>query len=280
MFTSFRHIQARLSFYLPNPSQHLCLRRKERLLPRFITLIGVFWLMSTPLQLPAAEVMMFLPGGGTFEKQVTSYKERRMQQVVPQTSDYSCGAASMATLLRYHFGQKLTEKDAILGMFEHGDKESIRKRGFSMLDMKRLAQSRGLKVEGYKITDADTLKKLNIPVVTLIQTARYKHFVVLRGVDDRYVYLSDPSWGNRKVPLESFLKEWDHVILVVTGPCQGTPEGLYRETVQADASSKGWVIRNDSTWGSRIAMDPSFSMYDRIQLPGPSLSAIVTSITP
>jgi predicted double-glycine peptidase len=186
----------------------------------------------------------------------------------------------MATLLRYHFGQTLTEKDAIEGMFEHGDKEGIRKRGFSMLDMKRFALSRGLQVEGYKITDTENLKRLNIPVITLIQTARYKHFVVLRGTDDRFVYLSDPSWGNRKMLLEDFIKGWDRVILIVTGPCQGTPEGLHKEETQVAGANKGWVIRNDSGWGNRFAMDPTSALINRVVISQGSLANVVTGIAP
>jgi predicted double-glycine peptidase len=85
---------------------------------------------------------------------VESFKDRRLHKVVPQTVDYSCGAAAMATLLRYHFGHQITEKEITLGMFQTGDKDEIRKRGFSMLDMKSFAQSRGLQVEGYKTMPA------------------------------------------------------------------------------------------------------------------------------
>jgi predicted double-glycine peptidase len=243
------------------------LKRKGPLFPGLITLIlGVTFLLGAPPNLFAGEVQMFLPGGGIYNKQVTSFKERRMLQMVPQTSDYSCGAAAMATLLRYQFGQEVTEKDAILGMFTHGDKEGIRKRGFSMLDMKHFVQSRGLKAAGYKITDVSTLEKLKIPVITLIQTARYKHFVVLRGMDNRFVYLSDPAWGNRKMLLGDFSKAWDHVILVISGPVKGTPEGLYSEAKSAGLP-KDWVVRNDEALGVSIALDPTRAMYNWTQIP-------------
>jgi predicted double-glycine peptidase len=252
-------------------------RRKEPLVPGLITLLlGVSLLLCSPPKLCAAELEIFLPGGGTFTKQVTSYKERRMQQMVPQTSDYSCGAAALATLLRYQFGQEVTENDAILGMFEHGDKEGIQKRGFSMLDMKRFALSRGLRAEGYKISNVSSLEGLKTPVVTLIQTARYKHFVVLRGLDQRFAYLSDPSWGNRKVPLGEFSNAWDHVVLVVSGPVKGSPQGLYNEA-EAAGLPKDWVIRNDDSLGGSFAMDPSRAMFTTFQSSQGTLSGLVTS---
>jgi hypothetical protein len=166
----------------------------------------------------------------------------------------------MATLLHYHFGHDIREQEAILGMFEHGDKEGIRQRGFSMLDMKRFAQSRGLQVEGFQVSEIDTLKNLTVPVITLITAANYKHFVVLRKVDDRFAYLADPSFGNRRIPLEDFGNVWNKVILVAVGPCLGTPEGLYSE---AESNlPKDVVTRDYGQPGSRFALDPTFSIYN------------------
>ena len=105
-------------------------------------LILVFSLLGSPASAPAADVKIYLPpnGMGLYVKKVQSYREVRMTHVIPQTEDFSCGAAALATLLRYHFGNHLTERQAILGMFEQGDKEQIRKVGFSMLEMKRLCE--------------------------------------------------------------------------------------------------------------------------------------------
>jgi predicted double-glycine peptidase len=227
-----------------------------------LSLLWLLWVHSMPSELQAADTPIFLQGGGIFTKPVKSFKERRMTQVIPQTADYSCGAAAMATLLHYHFGHDITEQDAILGMFEHGDKEGIRQRGFSMLDMKRFAQSRGLQVEGFQVTEVDTMKKLTVPVITLINAANYKHFVVIRKVDDRFAYLSDPSWGNRRIPLEDFGNVWNKVILVAVGPRLGTPEGLYSET-ENNLQPKDVVIRDYGQPASRFVLDPTLSIFNR-----------------
>jgi hypothetical protein len=217
-------------------------------------------LLAIPLKLHAAQLQIFLPGGGIYVKKVESFKDRRLHKVVPQTVDYSCGAAAMATLLRYQFGHQVAEKEVTLGMFQHGDKDEIRQRGFSMLDMKNYARSRGLQVEGYKLDDVNALKKMNIPVIALIDTARYKHFVVVRKVDDRFVYVSDPSWGNRKISLEDFKNNWNRVILVCTGACEGTPEGLFSEAEDC-ASPKDRAVHDRSMLGHRFAMDPTNPIY-------------------
>jgi predicted double-glycine peptidase len=96
--------------------------------------------------------------------------------------------------------------------------------------MKRYANALKYKADGFKVKNVKILKNLTVPVIVLIETGSYKHFVVIRQVDDRFVYISDPSWGNRKVPVEEFSEIWDQkVIFAVQGPKVGEPKGLYAE---------------------------------------------------
>jgi uncharacterized protein len=99
-------------------------------------------MLLLPAAAPAAEVPVRLnlyEEGGVLTKQVKSLKEMRQRQMIPQTRDYSCGAASLATLLRYYYGLNVTELETIIGMFEHGNQQDIKKVGFSLYDMKRYA---------------------------------------------------------------------------------------------------------------------------------------------
>lgn len=222
-------------------------------------LILVFSLLGSPVSAPAADVKIYLPpnGMGLYVKKVRSYREVRMTHVIPQTEDFSCGAAALATLLRYHFGNRLTERQAILGMFEQGDREQIRKVGFSMLEMKRLCEKLSYRADGFKI-DLKKLRQVTIPVIALIDTRSYKHFVVIRRVDDRFVYVSDPSFGNRRIPLEDFDASWNRVIFVVTGQASGQPEGLYAERLNLTLP-KYQALEAANIW-QRFAMDPSMSL--------------------
>jgi predicted double-glycine peptidase len=222
-------------------------------------LILVLSLLGSPRSAPAADVMLYLPpnGMGLYVKKVKSYREVRMTNVIPQTEDFSCGAAALATLLRYHFGNHLTERKVILGMFEQADKEQIRKVGFSMLEMKRFCEQLHYQGEGYKI-DLQKLRQITIPVITLLDTRSYKHFVVVRRVDDRFVYVSDPSFGNRRIPLEDFDASWNRVIFVVTGQVNGQPEGLYVENLNLTMPKYG-ALQAANIW-QRFSMDPSMSL--------------------
>jgi hypothetical protein len=216
-------------------------------------------LMGYPAPTEAADMPVRLLGGAVFTKKVDNLKERRLRKVVPQTLDFSCGAAALATIFRYNFGQPLDERAAIIGMFSQGEKEQIRQRGFSMLDMKRFAQSLGYQAEGYKLEKVQELQELKIPVITLINTGRYFHFVVIRLVTDKFVYLSDPSWGNRRMALGDFERGWQKVILVVAGPSKGSPEGLYCEADELGLP-KDQVLRIGGLLGYRYSMDPTQTM--------------------
>ena len=88
------------------------------------------------------------------DKSVETLRERRLRQVVHQSVDFSCGAATVATILQYYYGQPVTERDAILGMFSVGDRDEIRQRGFSLLDMKNFTEKLHYKAVGYKIMDS------------------------------------------------------------------------------------------------------------------------------
>jgi hypothetical protein len=195
--------------------------------------------------------------GGVLTKQVKSLKEMRLRNMVPQSRDYSCGAAALATILQYFYGLPTTEMDAIGGMFKLGDQDEIKKVGFSLLDMKRYANALKFRADGFKIPKVETLKELNIPVIALIDTGNYKHFVVLRRVDDKYAYISDPSSGNRRLLLDEFAKIWNqNIVFALEGPKTGTPEGLFVEKPLV-AREISIQLRQEPFITTRFALDPA-----------------------
>lgn len=227
-----------------------------------VVLPGILFLalLWGPVGAFAAEVPVRLNAffeGGVLTKKVTSFKEMRQRQMVPQTRDFSCGAASLATIMRYYYGQPISELEAILGMFKYGNQKKIKQRGFSLLDMKRYANALKYKANGFEVPEVDLLKTLKIPVIVLIETNQYKHFVVIRRTDDSFVYISDPSWGNRKIALDEFQKIWsEKVVFAIQGRKVGTPEGLYVES-PSSAKLVSQMFRRDPALYSRFAMDPT-----------------------
>jgi predicted double-glycine peptidase len=146
--------------------------------------------------------------------------------MIRQAYDVSCGAAALATILKYYYGaEEMTEQEVIKGMIEIGDMEKIRKFGFSLLELKRFAEARGYLSTGFRMKNVNALSKLKVPAIGLINVRGYKHFVVIRGVSRGQVYVADPAFGNRAKPLASFDEEWDGVLLLVVDPRNPTPNG-------------------------------------------------------
>lgn len=159
-----------------------------------------------------------VPGVGSMEKEVISIKERKFLNIVRQQTDFSCGAASLATLLRYGYNIETDEEKVMNGMFQVADADTARKLGFSMLDIKNyVEQSLQMRVQGYQVP-LEKLVDLPIPTIVLLDIRGYRHFVVLKRVDKQgNVYLADPALGNTIMSIEKFAKGWEGVVLAIVG---------------------------------------------------------------
>ena len=131
---------------------------------------------------------------------VQSWKTLRDARVVKQDLDYSCSAASLATLLNEFYGQSLTE-EALLKAMDKGDLRA------SFEDMQRVLPQFGFKAQGFAVS-YEQLMKLKAPVIVYLKHRKDDHFSVLRGIDANTVWLADPSLGNRTYSREQFLEMW------------------------------------------------------------------------
>jgi predicted double-glycine peptidase len=144
-------------------------------------------------------------------------KQLRDQYVVKQELDYSCGSAAMATLMLYYFGEPTSERailDKLFAPLNAKQKKIKAKRGFSLLDLRNVAQSMGYQAAGFKLP-VHQLPQLSAPVIVHLEVEGYKHFAVLRGLSWRRVYLADPARGNLRMSLDRFLDEWKGIIFVL-----------------------------------------------------------------
>ena len=139
---------------------------------------------------------------------VRSLLELREQSVIVQKSDLSCGAAALATLLTFQFGDHVTEKEVTAGLIrrqeyiEHPELVRVRQ-GFSLLDMKRYATDRGYTGIGYGNLEISDLVDL-APIIVAVAPFGYNHFVIFRGMIGDIVLLTDPAYGNRTMSREKF----------------------------------------------------------------------------
>ncbi len=147
-------------------------------------------------------------------------KELRDQYVVKQQLDYSCGAAALATLMVHYYGEHTSEKEILellnTRLETMTKEEQARKKriGFSLLDLKIVAQQKGYRAAGFKLS-VDQLPRLLAPVIVHVEPFGYHHFAVLRGVAGDRVYLADPGRGNLRMSIARFLDEWAGVVFVL-----------------------------------------------------------------
>ncbi|MGH8548125.1 MAG: C39 family peptidase [Methylococcales bacterium] len=177
-----------------------------------------------------------IPETAPAKRRFMTWVDLRDRYAVKQQLDYSCGAASMATLLHYYYNDDLGETEVLKDVLKYLDPESVKNRkeiGFSMLDLKRFAERRGYRALGVKLK-ASALPKLRGPVLVYLETADFRHFAMLRGVREDRVYLADPSRGNIRMSIYRFLEEWPGYVLVINKPGFSLPQqypGMITEEV-------------------------------------------------
>ena len=116
--------------------------------------------------------------------------------------------------MTFHYDKPTSEEDAFTKMWAVGDQKRIKQLGFSLMEMKKYLEGAGFKADGFKLT-FDRLQEIGVPGIALIDVKGYKHFVVIKGVDDRRVLVGDPSGGVISRSRDEFEGHWDGVILLV-----------------------------------------------------------------
>ena len=184
----------------------------------------------------------FVAGGGpvgTYDLSVRSVVDRRFTGVIRQRYDFSCGSAALATLLRYHYDYNVGEDTAFRGMWARGDRDQIRRLGFSLLDMKRWLASRGIDANGYKVS-LDRIAATGVPGIALIAIKNYRHFVVVKGINDHEVLLGDSSSGVSVMPIGKFGAAWNGIYFVL-GDDQALAKTHFNEGRQWSAYTRAPV---------------------------------------
>lgn len=200
-----------------------------------------------------------LPGGGMIKKPVVSMAEARYQYVVRQKTDFSCGAASLATILKYAYGMNVDEITVMQGLLQVSDPKIVMQKGFSLLDLKRYAETLGLRARGYRVS-FERLRMIRVPTIIMLNLDGYKHFVVLKRLVDDQVFIADPALGNKVLSLHEFMTAWEsRVVFAVIG------SGFVRDTkllqVKKPPTARHWMAANGPITDSEL-LDFGFNHAD------------------
>lgn len=174
----------------------------------------------------SAEVPIGSPPDLRFNRDFYSWQELNERNVVMQQRDYSCGAAALATMARYYFRDNVTEKqvlDLALKGLTPRELEDRRDNGLSMDDLFKAAKRLNYQATVYEL-ELEKLKELQAPIIVRTIKDDYKHFVVLRGVQEDRVWLADPIRGNHRIPVAEFVQQWNGVALFLGKEGFGLPK--------------------------------------------------------
>ena len=159
---------------------------------------------------------------------VPSYVDLRNRNIVMQKHDYSCGAATLATILRYYWGDNVTEEDVLkplIAMLTPEETKDRYKHGLAISDLRRVAVKMGY-LSSIGTMSFEKLAGAKVPLIIPLKLGKHEHFVVYRGIAGGRVYLADPIRGNVRPTIAEFSasgkrtpfwswprKAWAHAII-------------------------------------------------------------------
>jgi predicted double-glycine peptidase len=146
----------------------------------------------------------------TITKPIKSWIEFKNENLTRQDYDYSCGSASLSTILKYYYNLDISEKEILDTILESKGLNKEDKKEFedgdmtlSFFDLAKYTKDKGFKAIGLAL-DLESLKKLKAPVILFVKIRKSEHFTIYKNMDKNYVYLADPNFGNIKVRISKF----------------------------------------------------------------------------
>ena len=125
-----------------------------------------------------------------------------MKYYIRQNNELDCGITSVK----------------ILSSILHKDEEYLfnleNQRLSSMMDLKKELKKRNIEAEGFYIDDFNELKKIRNAII-LIKENTLNHFVILKKITKKFVYLIDPKLGKRIIDINYFKTIFTKNALVV-----------------------------------------------------------------
>jgi len=172
-----------------------------------------------------------------------TWKDYRDRNIVKQQRDFSCGAAALATIGKYYWGDDLTEQQVLTVIENNLTDELLKERienGLAISDLRLAAVELGY-LSTIGRLDLEKIRRAKVPLIVALRLKEFDHFVVVRGFSDGWVYLADPSRGNIRIPVQKFEKQWiENAVLVVVkkGKTQSDETKL---NITDDERTKGWL---------------------------------------
>lgn len=174
-----------------------------------------------------------------------SFAYFRFEATIPQQRDFTCGAASLATLITFYWGKVVTENqalDTLKGRYTDAEIAKLGETGLSFDDLIYMAGKLGFSAEGAKIP-RDQLADVAGPLIVHLDKGALKHFVVLRKTGDKVYYVSDPIVGQSTMTEAEFADQYTGNALAVYKTDNPLPRNAILENPR-DGLRAGDSVRN------------------------------------
>jgi uncharacterized protein len=184
---------------------------------RRVHLVGLLALGIAILGPPPGAIGQELVLGRSITERPKAYMDLKFASTVRQRRDFTCGAAALATILKYHYGMPVSEEMIywmIINRYKLEELKNKAENGFSFEDLIYVASKLGFESQA-AVVDISELQKLNGPVILQFKLKRFEHFVVLRKKTDELAYMSDPVKGQTTLNNAEFKTEFKGPVLAV-----------------------------------------------------------------
>lgn len=172
--------------------------------------------------------------------------------IVVQQHEGTCAAASLATILRFVFGESTVTEQTVLNAARSSrsaaqwvERES---KGLDASDIESAAHLLGYRAATVWISLRE-LARIKRPVIVYLRNNTPPHYTVLRGIDQDQVYLADPTIGKKvRLSIEQFGALWqdnnNEGIVVAVEPKNG--QWPVASTVYLDNERAGGTLTTSS----------------------------------
>lgn len=178
-------------------------------------------------------MILFLKVDLLFSETIRSFYELSFANIEKQESEFSCGVSVIHSILRNLYNVEISQKDleSVVNFFSNSKKNG----GISFFDIKTVLSLFDVIVDGFHITPTiDSIVVLrdagNIPIICHLENEddiSIGHFIILYGIDNKYVYILDPKIGKRILSFNEFLDKWSGNFLQLNSPCKNGYNELF-----------------------------------------------------
>lgn len=183
-----------------------------------------------------------------------SFTARKFDGVIGQTADFTCGAASVATILTFYWNRPTSEIEVLKIIRSRYTDEQWKSRegnGVSFDDLIFAAGKLRFEAAGAELS-IDDLPKLAAPVILHLDKGKFQHFSVLRKAASDVFYMADSIVGQIVLTQTDLRSQYTGKALAIAKKKADLPS---RSTLEA--------VR-DGTSVSRIVGDVMLRGFERL----------------